>query len=106
VAPVTADTREPGRMTRPSLDSEPREANLDAPRRHLGVFLLAHKVECGRPDNLMDYFAEAMKALLVARTCRASVSLSAASPLRLVIMLIFEDAHANRSCKVYCECVQ
>ena len=33
-----------------SLAFASREANVDAPRRHLGVFLLAHEVELGRPD--------------------------------------------------------
>jgi hypothetical protein len=27
-----------------------RDANVDAPRRHLGVFLLAHELELSRPD--------------------------------------------------------
>ena len=27
-----------------------RDANVDSPRRHLGVFLLAHEVDLGRPD--------------------------------------------------------
>ena len=33
-----------------SLARASRDANVDAPRRHLGVFLLAHEVELGRPD--------------------------------------------------------
>jgi len=33
-----------------SLDPGPREADLDAPRRHVRVFFLADKVEFGRPD--------------------------------------------------------
>ena len=33
-----------------SLALASRHANVDAPRRHLGVFLLAHEVDLGRPD--------------------------------------------------------
>ena len=33
-----------------SLGLASRDANVDAPRRHLGVFLLAREVELGRPD--------------------------------------------------------
>jgi len=33
-----------------SLDPGPREADLDAPRRHLGVFFFADEVELGYPD--------------------------------------------------------
>jgi len=33
-----------------SLALTSRDANVDAPRRHLGVFLLAHELELGRPD--------------------------------------------------------
>jgi hypothetical protein len=32
------------------LDPGPREADLDAPRRHLGVFFLADEVELGGAD--------------------------------------------------------
>ena len=33
-----------------SLARASRDANVDPPRRHLGVLLLAHEVELGRPD--------------------------------------------------------
>ena len=33
-----------------SLARASRDADVDAPRRHLGVFLVAHEVELGRPD--------------------------------------------------------
>ena len=33
-----------------SLARASRDANVDPPRRHLGVFLLAHEVELGGPD--------------------------------------------------------
>ena len=33
-----------------SLTLSSRDTDLDSPRRDLGVFLLAHEVELGRPD--------------------------------------------------------
>src|SRR5512135_3772169 len=33
-----------------SLSLASRQANMDAPRRHLGVLLLPHEVDLGRPD--------------------------------------------------------
>src|SRR5271165_6652020 len=39
-----------GRSPMDSLARASRDANVDAPRRYLGVFLLAHEVELGRPD--------------------------------------------------------
>src|SRR5262249_20917179 len=33
-----------------SLAPSSRKPNLDAPRRHLGVFLFPHEVDLGRPD--------------------------------------------------------
>ncbi len=33
-----------------SLAPGPRQAYLDAPGRHLGVFLLADEIDLGRPD--------------------------------------------------------
>ncbi len=38
----------------PSLDPGPREADLNPPRRHLGIFLLAHEVDLSGPYICMS----------------------------------------------------
>ena len=42
-----------GRPPPDSLAFASRHADLDSPRRHLGVFLLSHEIDLGRPDIRM-----------------------------------------------------